>query len=131
MQGVDLSCWKLALNGAEPVNIDTLERFSRTFAPYGFAPGTLYPGYGLAEATLQVSGGVRGRGWTTRDISRAALLHGDLTEPIGSADRLTLVSCGHSVIGSEIAIVDPDQRCRVAPRDMSRLRTDGLRRNDA
>jgi len=125
MQGVDLSCWKLALNGAEPVNIDTLERFSRTFAPYGFAPGTLYPGYGLAEATLQVSGGVRGRGWTTRDISRAALLHGDLTEPIGSADRLTLVSCGHSVIGSEIAIVDPDQRCRVAPRCVGEIWVSG------
>jgi acyl-CoA synthetase (AMP-forming)/AMP-acid ligase II len=125
MQGVDLSCWKLALNGAEPVNIDTLERFSRTFAPYGFAPGTMYPGYGLAEATLQVSGGVRGRGWTTRDISRVALLQGDVTEPAGSGDRQTLVSSGRSVIGGEIAIVDPDQRCRVAPRRVGEIWVNG------
>ncbi len=125
MQGVDLSCWKLALNGAEPVNIDTLERFSRTFAPYGFDPGTLYPGYGLAEATLQVSGGVRGAGWTTRDISRVALLQGDVTEPAGSADRLTLVSCGRSVIGGEIAIVDPDSQCRVAPRRVGEIWVSG------
>jgi acyl-CoA synthetase (AMP-forming)/AMP-acid ligase II len=121
MQGIDLSCWKLALNGAEPVNVDTLERFSRTFAPYGFDPGTLYPGYGLAEATLQVSGGVRGRGWTTRDMSRTALLRGDITKPAGSGDRQTLVSCGHSVIGAEIAIVDPDTRCRVAPRRVGEI----------
>jgi acyl-CoA synthetase (AMP-forming)/AMP-acid ligase II len=116
MQGVDLSCWKLALNGAEPVNVDTLERFSRTFAPYGFDPRTMYPGYGLAEATLQVSGFERGHGWTTRDISRTALLQGNAIEPTGSADRQTLVSCGRSVIGGEIAIVDPDTRYGTAPR---------------
>jgi acyl-CoA synthetase (AMP-forming)/AMP-acid ligase II len=121
MQGVDLSCWKLALNGAEPVNVDTLERFSRAFAPYGFEPGTMYPGYGLAEATLQVSGCVRGRGWTTRTISRTALLRGDVTEPAGPDDQQTLVSCGHSVIGGEIAIVDPDTRCRLAPRRVGEI----------
>ena len=60
MEGVDLSCWKLALNGAEPVHADTIARFAETFAPYGFDPGTMYPGYGLAEATLLVAGGKRG-----------------------------------------------------------------------
>ena len=57
MAGVDLSCWKLALNGAEPVHADTIARFTATFAPYGFGAGTMYPGYGLAEATLLVAGG--------------------------------------------------------------------------
>jgi acyl-CoA synthetase (AMP-forming)/AMP-acid ligase II len=115
MQGVDLSCWKLALNGAEPVQADTLERFSRTFAPYGFDPGALYPGYGLAEATLQVTGCVRGHGWSTRELSRTALQRGEIAEPASPDDRQVLVSCGHSVAGGEIAIVDPDTGRRSAP----------------
>ena len=80
MEGVDLSCWKLALNGAEPVHADTIARFTETFAPYGFDPGTMYPGYGLAEATLLVAGGVRGRGSSTRHVSRAALQQGEAAE---------------------------------------------------
>ena len=58
--GLDLSCWKVAFNGAEPVRAETLERFAEAFAPYGFRPSAFYPCYGLAEATLIVSGGVRG-----------------------------------------------------------------------
>jgi acyl-CoA synthetase (AMP-forming)/AMP-acid ligase II len=114
MQGIDLSCWKVALNGAEPVHADTLERFSRAFASYGFSAGTLYPGYGLAEATLLVTGPGRGRGWSTRDISRNALQRDRIAEPAGPSDRQELVSCGRSV-GGEVAIVDPATRCRVAP----------------
>ena len=70
MEGVDLSCWKVALNGAEPVRADTIARFTETFAPYGFDPGTMYPGYGLAEATLLVAGGSARRGPSTRVVSR-------------------------------------------------------------
>ena len=114
MQGIDLSCWKVALNGAEPVHAETLARFSRTFAPYGFDAGTLYPGYGLAEATLLVTGPGRGRGWSTRDLSRSALQRGEIAAPAGPDDRQEMVSCGHSV-GGEVAIVDPATRCRVAP----------------
>jgi acyl-CoA synthetase (AMP-forming)/AMP-acid ligase II len=114
MQGVDLSCWKVALNGAEPVHAETLGHFNRTFAPYGFDAGTMYPGYGLAEATLLVTGPGRGRGWSTRDLSRNALQRGEIAEPAGPDDRQELVSCGRSV-GGEVAIVDPDTRCSVSP----------------
>ncbi len=54
---LDLSSWTVAFNGAEPVRADTLERFAETFAPCGFRPEAFYPCYGLAEATLMVSGG--------------------------------------------------------------------------
>jgi acyl-CoA synthetase (AMP-forming)/AMP-acid ligase II len=114
MEGVDLSCCKLALNGAEPVHAVTLERFSRTFAPYGFDPGALYPAYGLAEATLLVTGSVRGHGWVTRNISRAALQCGEVTDPTSAHDRLIQVSCGQSVGGGgNLAIVDPETQRRV------------------
>jgi acyl-CoA synthetase (AMP-forming)/AMP-acid ligase II len=114
MEGVDLSCWKLALNGAEPVHADTIERFTETFAPYGFDRGTMYPGYGLAEATLLVAGGERGCGASTRQISRAALQQGEAAEPTDIGDAQKLVSCGHSLAGEHIAIVDPDTTRRTA-----------------
>ena len=60
MEGIDLSSWKIALNGAEPVRAATLERFAATFAPYGFAPEAMRPAYGLAEATLLVTAAKRG-----------------------------------------------------------------------
>jgi acyl-CoA synthetase (AMP-forming)/AMP-acid ligase II len=59
---LDLSCWKVAFNGAEPIRPQTLQRFAQTFAPFGFDPKALYPCYGLAEATLLVSGSGKGRG---------------------------------------------------------------------
>ena len=55
MRDVDLSCWKVAFNGAEPVRAETLDRFTATFRPYGFDPGAMHPQYGMAEATVCVS----------------------------------------------------------------------------
>jgi acyl-CoA synthetase (AMP-forming)/AMP-acid ligase II len=115
MEGVDLSGWKLALNGAEPVHADTIARFTDTFAPYGFDPGTMYPGYGLAEATLLVAGGVRGRGSSTRHVSRAALQQGEAAGATEGGDAQPLVSCGHSLVDEQIAIVDPDLHRRIPP----------------
>ena len=115
MEGVDLSCWKLALNGAEPVHADTIARFTETFAPYGFDPGTMYPGYGLAEATLLVAGGVRGRGSSIRHVSRAALQQGEAAEATDVGDAQPLVSCGRSLVDEHIAIVDPDMHRRIPP----------------
>ena len=55
LEGLDLSSWRAAFNGAEPVHADTLERFAARFAKYGFRREALLPVYGLAEATLGVS----------------------------------------------------------------------------
>jgi acyl-CoA synthetase (AMP-forming)/AMP-acid ligase II len=107
LEGVDLSCWKLALNGAEPVQADTIARFNAAFAPYRFDPAAMYAGYGLAEATLQVSGGARGGGTSTCKVSRAALQHGEIAEPTDAADAQAFVACGRSVVGQRLAIVDP------------------------
>jgi len=57
--GLDLSSWEVAFNGAEPVRAATLERFSQTFAECGFRSSAFYPCYGLAEATLMVTGGAK------------------------------------------------------------------------
>jgi acyl-CoA synthetase (AMP-forming)/AMP-acid ligase II len=113
MEGVDLSCWKLALNGAEPVQADTIARFAETFAPYGFNAGTMYPGYGLAEATLLVSGGVRGSEPLDRRVSRSALQRRMIAEPADPSDARSFVACGQSVSGQQIAIVDPESLRRL------------------
>ncbi len=56
-QSLDLSCWELAFNGAEPIRPETIEKFSHEFATSGFRKEAFYPCYGLAEATLFVTGG--------------------------------------------------------------------------
>jgi len=53
---LDLSCWKIAYNGAEPIRVDSLVRFSHTFSKYGFKKSAMYPCYGMAESTLFVTG---------------------------------------------------------------------------
>jgi acyl-CoA synthetase (AMP-forming)/AMP-acid ligase II len=59
---MDLSSWKVAFNGAEPINASTIRRFCKTFEPHGFNPSAMFPCYGMAEATLFVSGGPAGEG---------------------------------------------------------------------
>jgi acyl-CoA synthetase (AMP-forming)/AMP-acid ligase II len=114
MEGVDLSCWKLAMNAAEPVRADTMVRFAATFAPYGFDARATYPAYGLAEATVMVSGGRRGGGPVLRSVSRGAIQHYQIADPAGEKDASLVVGCGRSLAGQHIAIVHPDSRRRLA-----------------
>ena len=109
MEGIDLSSWAIAMNAAEPVQADTIARFAATFAPYGFAASAMYPAYGLAEATLQVSGGRRGDGATTRAISRACLQQGMAGAPAVAGDAQEVVGCGRILAGQRAAVVDPDR----------------------
>jgi len=60
--GIDLSSWKIAFNGAEPISSLTIRRFVETFEPLGFHSDSTFPCYGMAEATLFVSGGPSGKG---------------------------------------------------------------------
>jgi acyl-CoA synthetase (AMP-forming)/AMP-acid ligase II len=114
MQGVDLSCWKVALNGAEPVHAETIKRFSETFAGHGLDPNTTFPAYGMAEATLLISGGRRGAGHVTWTVSRSRLQVHAVAAPLDQADVQTLVGCGRALVNERIAIVDPDS-CEQLP----------------
>jgi acyl-CoA synthetase (AMP-forming)/AMP-acid ligase II len=112
---LDLSSWEVAFTGAEPVRADTLERFAATFAPCGFRRQAFYPCYGLAEATLMVTGGCKGTAAVLQTVQKTALEHHQVrttnsTEAVGQ----TLVSCGQSLAGQQLAIVHPEtqQRCQ-------------------
>lgn len=107
-EGLDLSCWRVAFNGAEPVRPETLRKFATTFSPYAFDPAALYPCYGMAEATLLISGGARGGGPAIRDVSRAALQANRIAPPGDPADVYPIAGCGRVVLSDSVAIVDPD-----------------------
>ncbi|KVE29287.1 hypothetical protein WS67_05375 [Burkholderia singularis] len=107
LDGVDLSCWRVAFNGAEPVRADTLDNFAKAFEPFGFRRESLYPCYGMAEATLLISGGMPGSGAVTRPVSAAALSDGRVLPPRSADDTKRLVGCGRVLRAEEIAIVDP------------------------
>ncbi|MFF1506930.1 amino acid adenylation domain-containing protein [Streptomyces sp. NPDC058326] len=110
-EALDLSSWRVAFCGAEPVRHRTLERFAEAFAPSGFDRSALLPCYGLAEATLFVAGSGRGNGAHTTRLDRAALEQGR-AEP--RADGDLLVSSGLVAAGHELAVVDPESGARAA-----------------
>ena len=94
MEGIDLSSWRLALNGAEPVRAATIRRFGETFAPHGFAAKAIYPAYGMAEATVLISAGQRGGEPVLREVSRAGLQQHHALAPADGGDAQTVVGCG-------------------------------------
>lgn len=113
---LDLSCLTLAANGAEPVRPDTLERFARAFGPCGFRPEAFYPCYGLAEATLIVTGGEKLQPRLVRAFDGPELERGRVraTDGRGPLAR-RLVGCGPPRPDVEVVIVDPrtQQLCEV------------------
>lgn len=111
MEGVDLSCWSVAYNGAEPVRAATLEAFANKFAKYGFKKSAFLPCYGMAETTLIVTGGptasrpfFRTFDATELDERRVKVLDKD----DGTDQSRTLVGCGAVLPNENVIIVDPD-----------------------
>ena len=115
IHGIDLSCWKVALNGAEPIRASTIDRFAATFAPYGFDAKSIHPAYGMAEATLLISAGRRGTGAIIRRIDRDALQRNQIVAPAKAQDAQILVGCGRRLVGERLAIVDPETRMSRGP----------------
>jgi amino acid adenylation domain-containing protein len=103
---LDLSSWRVAFSGAEPVRHDTLQAFVERFAPAGFDARAVFPCYGLAEATLFVSGATRGQGMVAQPFSASALAAGQADDARGD-DAITLVSSGRVPAGHRVEIVDP------------------------
>ncbi|MGW0905301.1 fatty acyl-AMP ligase [Streptomyces sp. NPDC002853] len=106
---LDLSRWKLAGCASEPISPDILTAFTAKFAASGFRPETLVPVYGLAEATVFVSGHP-GRPPVTRTVDLDALARGTFTPATGAALTREIVSCGIPTPAAEIRVVDPTSR---------------------
>jgi acyl-CoA synthetase (AMP-forming)/AMP-acid ligase II len=101
MEGVDLSGWRFALNGAEPVSATTLRKFAAKFARWGLRPEALTPVYGLAEATLAVSFSDLRTPFRTARFDRDALADGRV---VPAEDGVELVSVGRPLPGLELQV---------------------------
>ena len=103
LEGLDLSKWRVAFSGSEPIRPDTLERFAAWFAPAQFDASSFYACYGLAEATLFVTGGVRGEGIAQLEVDLDAL-----GENLARPGRGTsLINCGCTQPDHDVQLVDP------------------------
>src|SRR5271169_7321 len=110
MEGVDLSAWRAALNGAEPVNPETLERFTNRFQKFGFRREALLPVYGLAEASLGVTFPPLNRGPQVDRVERETFTTQGYAEPAKREDEnaIAFVSSGRALAKHEVVIVDKD-----------------------
>lgn len=119
---LDLSSWDLAFTCAEPVRYETLKRFAETFAPCGFRWKAFYPCYGLAEATLFSSGGLKAAPPITFTLQRGALEHNQVVAASeGVENSQTLVGCGQSLGDQKIVIVDPETQIQCLPNEVGEI----------
>ena len=106
IEGIDLSSWRVAFNGAEPVKAHVIKSFSSKFAPYGFKEEAFYPCYGLAESTLFVTGGPAMSSVVNLPVDAEALRGNKIVEQPGSST--VLVGCGRTNMGQSVRIVNAD-----------------------
>ena len=111
--GLDLSSWQFAFNGAEPARASTLDAFADRFGPYGFDKRAWYICYGLAEATVMVSGAAGPlRGTIRHRASANALADGRFEPAVDDSDSIELIGCGAARLHRRIEIVAPDTGIR-------------------
>ena len=108
IEGLDLSTWRFAFNGAEPVSPDTMSAFTQRFAPYGFKFEAMAPVYGLAEATLGVAFPPPMRGPRLDRVDRERFAQGGSAVPVPPEheDALVFVACGYPIPGHQLRVVD-------------------------
>src|SRR5262249_23651474 len=111
LEGLDLSSWRVALNGAEPVSPATLERFARRFARCGFEPRATAPVYGLAQCSVGLAFAQVGGGGRVDRVRREAFEREARALPAQAGKGgLEFVSVGQALPEHEVRLVDDDGR---------------------
>jgi fatty-acyl-CoA synthase len=108
IEGLDLSRWRIAVNGSEAVSPDTIDRFTRRFAPYGFRPETMCPAYGLAESSVALTLSALRRAPRVDHIKRGPFEQARVIQPAQADDprALRFVSCGCPLANHDVRVVD-------------------------
>ncbi len=112
--GLDLSCWRVAYNGAEPVRAQTLRDFAEVFADYGFRAEAIYPCYGMAEGTLFITGGPSNQMFNTINADKRSIgkdlmieMDGHSLADINHRASVEFVDCGQPWRDCQVRIVNP------------------------
>ncbi|MFP5260275.1 MAG: condensation domain-containing protein, partial [Blastocatellia bacterium] len=123
---LDLSSWTVAFNGAEPIRAETLDRFAKTFERCGLRREVIYPCYGLAEATLIVSGGKKSAPPVVRAVQYRSLQETRVAEAgAGDEDTKLMVGCGSALGGQRVAIVNPETLIECSPAEIGEIWVSG------
>ncbi|OBH21710.1 fatty acyl-AMP ligase [Mycolicibacter sinensis] len=122
---LDLSRWSTAAISSEQVHASTMQEFAEAFAPAGFRLQAFRPAYGLAEATLLVSGDSGPAVAGVRYVDRDALAQNRAVDVTADATAVPLVSCGPPVYGQRVVIVDPETRRQLGPDEVGEIWVSG------
>jgi 8-amino-7-oxononanoate synthase/acyl carrier protein len=121
-ENLDLSSWRVAFNGAEPVRADVLREFTRRFEPYGFRHTSHYPCYGMAETALIVTGGKHNEEPVIRAFNKDKLTNYVVEPvPLGSPNSSQLVGNGQVLPTEQVIIVDPEKRRRLKENEIGEI----------
>ncbi|MEG5026528.1 amino acid adenylation domain-containing protein [Microcoleus sp. AT8-B1] len=119
---LDLSSWRVAYNGAEPIHKETLERFTKAFEPCGFQADAFCPAYGMAETTLKIATVRSGTTPTFLPVDAGALENNHIVEVVeGEGGARTLVGCGFPEFGTKVAIVNPETLTQCQPQQVGEI----------
>ena len=119
---LDLSCWQMAMNGAEPVRAATMTKFSEVFGECGFNHNAQCPAYGLAEGTLKVTAIARPDKPVSLILDPQALTEDRIVPWQGDpAEGISFVSCGTAVLETRTVIADPQTRAKLGPYEMGEV----------
>lgn len=124
---LDLSSWDVAFSGAEPIRVETMNRFYEYFSPCGFRREAFYPCYGMAEATLLISGGQKTELPVVKYVNEAALEENKvITTNQAKKGYREMVGCGQAWLDEQIIIVDPDTLTRRKENQVGEIWVSGL-----
>jgi acyl-CoA synthetase (AMP-forming)/AMP-acid ligase II len=116
LDSLDLSRWEVAFSGAEAVNVETMDRFTAKFERCGFQRHAFYACYGMAEATLFITGGEKAEPPQVQYIQAEALEKNKVVLASPQHKRVqALVSCGRPWLDGVVAIANPDTLTRCPP----------------
>lgn len=121
-EGLNLSNWSVAFNGAEPIRAETLDRFVAAFQSCGFRPQAFYPCYGLAEATLMVSGSQRYASPVVKRLQKKSLENNRIASASEQdKDSVSVIGCGRALLDQKIIIVDTDSSIECLPAQVGEI----------
>ncbi len=122
LAGLDLTNWKVAFSGAETVRGETIDRFSHIFANCGFNKSAFYPCYGMAEATLFITGGLQQEDPIIKYVDSATLEKNQVLEIAEeTSGSKAIVGCGRQWLDTEVLIVNPETLTPCQPHEVGEI----------